>query len=108
LTAAGAVVTAVEDLPTGPVTVATFSDAGGAEAPATYTVTINWGDGTAPDTVTPTAVGTSPAGTTFLVQGNHTYADDGTFPITVTITSAGGSAAVATGEADVAAPPLPP
>ena len=103
LQAEGATVAAVEGRPTGPVTVATFLDTGGAEALVNYTVTINWGDGvTTVGPVTITPIGTSPAGTTFVVQASHTYADTGVFPITVTIASAGGSSAVASGQAVVA------
>jgi uncharacterized delta-60 repeat protein len=53
---------------------------------------INWGDGS-----TSTGTVTQPGGvaTTFVVSGNHTYAEEGSSTITVTITDAGGSSATA-------------
>ncbi|HVW36689.1 MAG TPA: DUF4214 domain-containing protein, partial [Pirellulales bacterium] len=67
-------------------TVATFTDAGGAEAIANYAATIDWGDGSA------TSAGTiSFANGTFTVVGSHDYSSSGRFPITVTITEVGGA-----------------
>lgn len=61
-------------------TVATFADPGGAEALGDYSATINWGDGS------PTSAGTiTLAGSTFTVQGGHTYAAPGTYTITVNL-----------------------
>jgi hypothetical protein len=63
--------------------VATFSDAAG--HPATYTASINWGDGT----VT--------SGTVFngAVSGLHSYVEEGTYTITVQVFDAGGATATA-------------
>jgi hypothetical protein len=105
LRAQGATVGAVEDQDTGPVLVASFQDTGGALPLDSYAATIDWGDGTATTEGTLTALGTSPAGTTFVVRGRHTYGAPGTFPIAVTITSADGAAALAHGSAFVAGPP---
>jgi hypothetical protein len=60
-------------------TVVTFADANG-DAAASFTATINWGDGTVTDgTVTADANGG------FDVTGTHTYRDGGTFPVFVRI-----------------------
>jgi hypothetical protein len=79
-------------------TVATFSDADGSKTPASFTATIDWGDGTAP-----TAGTVSGGPGTFTVTGQHTYADEGSFPFTVTVTETGpgGATASAMGTATV-------
>jgi hypothetical protein len=80
--------------------VATFTDTGGPEPAGSYTVLINWGDGsTSPGTVVP-------AGTGFNVLGNHTYVSSGTYTTTVTVSDEGGSSASATGSVAVAHAPL--
>ncbi|HWB10980.1 MAG TPA: Calx-beta domain-containing protein [Pirellulales bacterium] len=64
-------------------TVAAFTDPGGAEALADYTITIDWGDGTS------AAAGTlsiNPNTHVLTATGQHDYAANGTFPITVTLT----------------------
>ncbi len=71
------------------VTVATFTDPGGAEPNASdpdpdlthhYTATIDWGDGT------PTSAGEiSFSGGVFTVTGDHAYVGNGTYTVTVTI-----------------------
>jgi Domain of unknown function (DUF4214) len=70
------------------VLVATFTDQGGPEAPASYTATITWGDGTAATNGRVTL-----DGTTFSVFGDHTYATPGRYPLSITVRSAGGSTA---------------
>jgi large repetitive protein len=76
----GYTVNSQENVSTGPVTVATFTDPGGPEALTDYSASINWGDNT-------TSAGTiSLSGTTFTVQGSHTYTSPGPFTITTTIT----------------------
>jgi hypothetical protein len=78
-------------------TVATFSDADGSKTAASFTTTINWGDGS-------TTAGTVSGGPgTFTVTGQHTYADEGTFPFTGTVTeiAAGGATAADMGTATV-------
>jgi hypothetical protein len=47
-----------------------------------YTISINWGDGTPPDTTTGTA---TLSGTTWTVSGTHTFADDGMDNVTATV-----------------------
>jgi virginiamycin B lyase len=65
---------------TGPV--ATFTDGDPNSVPADFRVTINWGDGTPPDTTTGTV---TRAGAVFTVTAGHTYLHAGAFPISVTI-----------------------
>src|SRR5207244_3568473 len=60
----GFIVLGVEGTATGPRTVATFTDPGGAEGIGDYSATIDWGDGT------PASAGTiTLAGGVFTVQG---------------------------------------
>ena len=79
----GAVNIAADPQPTGvPVTLSsTFTDL---SAPYdTYSVSIDWGDDSAPDTG---AVVTAPAGATpGAIQASHVYDEFGTFEVTVTI-----------------------
>jgi hypothetical protein len=79
-------------------TVATFSDADTSKTPASFTTTIDWGDGT-------TTAGTVTGGSgSFTVTGQHTYADEGAFTTTVTVaeTGAGGATANSSATATVA------
>ncbi|WP_406699414.1 Ig-like domain-containing protein [Singulisphaera sp. Ch08] len=105
LNSTGAAVSAVEGTPFSGL-VATFTDSGGAKPAASYTVVIAWGDGTTSPPTTVTAVGAGPLGTTYTVNGSHTYANAGSYATKVTITSLGGSVTVATGSATVADAPL--
>lgn len=79
-------------------TVATFSDADTTKTPASFTTSINWGDGTPPTAGTVTGGSGS-----FTVTGQHTYADEGSFTFTVTVSEVGpgGATATATGSATV-------
>ncbi|HEV3339063.1 MAG TPA: TIGR03118 family protein, partial [Pirellulales bacterium] len=72
------------------VSVATFTDAGGSEADANYSATINWGDGTN------SAGSITGSGATLTVAGSHTYASDGIRAISVSIADDGGATATAT------------
>ncbi len=68
------------------------------EVDETFTYTINWGDGTAPDSspaaaVTPGGPGTLTTGT---FNGSHRYADDGVYTVTVTVFDDDGGSAVQT------------
>jgi large repetitive protein len=86
---------------------ALFTDSNGAAAPAAYTATINWGDGSAPQ-VLGAGVGIT------LVSGNqlrftapaagYTYARPGLYPITVTIAGPDGRVGVGASSALIAAP----
>jgi large repetitive protein len=100
LAAQGTSIQGVEGNSTGPVLVATFTDANTTATIADYTVSVSWGDGTT-SSATLSSIG-APNGTTFTVTGTHTYAETGSYQITTTITDAGGAATIANGEADVA------
>jgi PKD repeat protein len=73
--------TAAENLPTGSVAVALFTDAGGPEltggepTPGEYSASIDWGDGSGADTNA--TVTWSAASQAFTVFGSHTYAEEG-------------------------------
>ncbi|HVC95225.1 MAG TPA: TIGR03118 family protein, partial [Pirellulales bacterium] len=96
LTAAGVTLQAARGAANTNVTVATFSDAGGAEAAANYTATIDWGDG---GPATPGTI--SVAGGALQVQGSHAYSLPGRHTISVSIKDEGGATATATSSAVV-------
>jgi hypothetical protein len=84
--------------------VATFSDSNGGDTTASFSATINWGDGT-------TSAGTVTGGAgSFTVDGGHTYADEGNDTARVTLTHTADlststvSGAVAVAEADALTP----
>ena len=94
--------------------VATFVDTAPVADPATFAgntdVTINWGDGSS-NAVAPMFEGSSPAGTTFVVEDGHLYQNITdvfqAFQVTVTIVSSTeGSATVVTDLADMTVPVL--
>ena len=65
---------------------------------------VNWGDGSAPQTLTAanlTAIG-SPNGVIFSINAAHTYAEEGTYAYTVTVTDDGGSVTIFSGSAIIA------
>ena len=76
--------------------VAIFHDFNRFASASDFTITINWGDGSA-------SVGTVAADGrgTFKVMGTHSYAAKGSFDITVTIVDAGGSSATVLSTAKV-------
>ena len=78
-------------------TVAIFHDMNRLSLAGDFTATIDWGDGSAPDTgtVVPNGHGT------FRVLGSHTFAATGRFAVTVTITDAEGSSVTVTSDAKV-------
>jgi hypothetical protein len=68
------------------IRVATFTHAGGLEAPSDFTATIDWGDGSS-------STGTVRLfGTTYTVRATHIYTEEATFPIQVTISEDTGGA----------------
>ena len=71
--------TAIETVPLNAV-LGTFADSAGF---GTYSVSIDWGDGTALDT---TSGSVSTSGTTATVSGTHTWADAGVYSFTATVT----------------------
>ena len=78
-------------------TVATFVDPSGGDVLGSYSVTINWGDGTttSPDITTGTITG--PVNNVYSVTGSHTYSSAGNFSVTVTIGHTAAPAAAASG-----------
>jgi hypothetical protein len=68
-----------------PVVVATFTDADPAAIPGDFSVSINWGDSTPPDTTT--AIVTQPGGPggTFIVTAKHFYPRKGIFAVKVSV-----------------------
>ena len=75
--------TFVEGRPSGPVTVASFTDSSPG-TPDQYSVTIDWGDGSPRSVVVPT-----PTAGVDSVVGDHTYPHPGFFPVTATIEHTG-------------------
>jgi hypothetical protein len=82
-------VTGAEGSSTGTVTVATFTDPGGAEDPTVagnYGATINWGDNTTSTGAIALTSGTLGSKTAvYTVTGGHTYTEEGPYTITVTL-----------------------
>ena len=109
----GTVITGVEGASTGTVLIGTFTDDNPGATSADFTagggsVVVNWGDGSAPQTLTAanlTALGV-PAGVLFSINAAHTYGDEGTYPITITVTDDGGSVTVVSSAAHVSDAPL--
>jgi hypothetical protein len=103
--------TAAEGKDTGLVTMATFTDPGGAEATSDYTVSIDWGDGTPLDTTTPVV---SNVRGTFFVQAHHAYAEESSaahpgsnpYRIKVSIKHESSAAVIATDSAKVSDPAI--
>jgi hypothetical protein len=83
-------------MPTGQVTLATFTDTNPGGTVSDFSASVDWGDGT-------TDMGTivSNADGSFSVLGNHTYTSMSTFTLAVTVTDVGGSAASASTSVDV-------
>lgn len=81
-------------------TVASFTDGDGNTSTAPYSAAIDWGDGI-------TTAGTiAAAGAGFIVQGQHTYAEEANRGVTVSISDTDGHAATAASTAQVADAPL--
>ena len=103
-------ITGVEGSSTGTVLLGTFTDANQAATVADYTmpgggsVVVNWGDGSAPQTLAAsnlTAIGT-PDGVVWTINAAHTYTEEGTYAYTVTVTDDGGAATIVAGSAIIA------
>ena len=88
LTSVGVPVTGKENQPLDNVPVATFTDAGGANAISNYTAMIDWGDGS-PATQGVITLGTD--GVTFTVSGNHSFTATGVHAVHVVISDEGGA-----------------
>jgi uncharacterized repeat protein (TIGR01451 family) len=99
LSASGVNITPMERASTGMVTVATFSDLGGAENVSDYSATINWGGAGSGSN---TGVIVANADGSFSVQGSFTYAEEGNNTIAVHIVHENGITADTTSVAAVA------
>ena len=80
--------------------VAAFADPNALATPASFSATISWGDGSL-TSGTMIALGTSPAGSTFAVEGVHKYKKQGHFKVTVLIADTGGGKTIASGLATI-------
>jgi hypothetical protein len=99
LTATPQTVTAYENTALNNATLATFTDANTNDPLASYSASIDWGDGS------PTDVGTiAYANGVYTVTGSHTYTSEGTFTATVYIGDAGGATTTASSTVNVTAP----
>jgi PKD repeat protein len=106
---AGNEIAGVEGSTTGPVVLGSFVDANQGATVADFTtapgsVVVNWGDGSAPQTLTAsdlTSIGT-PNGVAWTITAAHTYAEAGTYSYSITVHDAGGSATVVAGSAIIA------
>ena len=74
---------------------ATFTDSDPIKPISDFSVSVNWGDGSAPDT-SPIITQPGGPGTTFYVTGAHTYKEEGTYSAQVTILDEGGEGPTAT------------
>jgi cyclophilin family peptidyl-prolyl cis-trans isomerase len=83
----GTAIAAAEGAPATAVPVAAFTDADLLSAGSDFRVSINWGDGTPPDTTSGTVVGSNG---TYQVLGTHQYREAGTYPVRVVVTDASG------------------
>jgi PKD repeat protein len=71
------------------------------DSTATYTASIDWGDGTTATPGTVSAVGPGLAGASYTVAGTHTYTKAGQYTVTITITAPDGSTTTGTATATV-------
>lgn len=85
------------------LTVATFTDGKANEPVSEYNATIDWGDGSAPDTSAIIAAG---PGGIYYVLGTHTYIEEGKYSVHVGIHDIGGSQTAADEFATIADAPL--
>ncbi len=115
ITASGSSISGIEGTSTGSVIIATFSDANPGATVADFTtgtgsIVVNWGDGSAPETLPASAVTSSGSvnGVLFTVTAAHTYAEEGHDQLTVAITDDGGAKASANGSATIADAALTP
>ena len=115
ITASGTSITGDEGISTGNVVIATFTDADPDSTVANFTtgngsVKVNWGDGSALQTLSASAITASgsPNGVLFTVTAAHTYDDAGDYQVTVTITDTDGATASANGGASIGDAALSP
>jgi len=77
-----------------------------ASAPADFTATINWGDGTPLDTGAIAVDSSAPGASLLAVSGTHTYARAGIYPVVVNFAGGKGVQGVARGQAVITATAL--
>src|SRR5580658_8573886 len=105
----GNAITGVEGSSTGTVLLGAFTDGNQAATVADYTtapgsVVVNWGDGSAPQTLAAsnlTSIG-SANGVEWTINAAHTYVEEGTYAYTATVTDADGAATIVSGSAVIA------
>ncbi len=97
----------------GPVVIGTFTDSNPGATSADFTVapgsiTVNWGDGSAVETLTAANLTATqlPAGVLFTITDGHVYAEEGTYQVLITVADDGGSTAILHGEATIKDAPL--
>ena len=88
------------------VTVATFVDSNLVGGSSAYTATVNWGDGTAPQSGTLVRDFSRPASAGGAVKGSHTYARAGVYPLQVDFSAINGFKSSVRGTVVVSAQPL--
>jgi hypothetical protein len=96
--ARGATINAITGVPATNVLVGTFIDYDTSKPAASFTATINWGDGTPATSGTVSSNGSGG----FNVNGTHTYAQGGVFSVNVQIADGLGNFAAANSPATVA------
>jgi large repetitive protein len=89
--------------------IGSFTDANPADTIADFTtapgsVVVNWGDGSAPQTLTAANLSTIgvPNGVTFEIDASHTYDQEGQYPVTITVKNVAGAATVISSTALIA------
>ncbi len=97
----------------GPVVIGTFTDTNPFATVADYTVapgaiTVNWGDGSAVETLSASNVTATPSATTvlFTITDGHVYAEEGTYQILISVNDDGGASTIIHAEATIADAPL--
>jgi hypothetical protein len=111
----GTEITGTEGIATPTLLLGTFTDANQGATNADFlplpmpggnggSVVVNWGDGSAPETLTAAGITASgsPEGVIFSLTDTHTYAEAGTYAYTVTVTDDGGATTVISGSAIIA------
>ena len=115
----GTEITGTEGNTTGPILLGTFTDNNQGSTIDDFlptpvgnggSVVVNWGDGTALETLGATDLASlgSPDGVIFTVTAAHTYAEEGTYAYSVTVTDDGGSVTIFSGSAIIADASLAP
>jgi large repetitive protein len=110
---AGNSITGIEGSSTGTVLLGSFVDGNQSATVSDFTtdggsVVVNWGDGSAPQTLSAgnlASIG-SAAGIEWTINAAHTYAEEGTYAYHVTVTDNGGATTIIFGSAIIADAPL--